>query len=144
MPRPSIFGSQTYVNAEGAADPGLEFAQVVRGGRVVEREHGVVVLDRLEDIGRRPADPLRGAVRGDEVGEARLELAELAHESVVLRVGDLGPRLDVVQIVVVVDLLAQLHDALRGVGPRHAPKHNTPGSRGSAALGRSALLPESE
>src|SRR5439155_19964319 len=56
---------------EGAADPGLEFAQVVRGGRVVEREYGVVVLDRLEDIGWRRADPLRGAVRGDAVGEAR-------------------------------------------------------------------------
>ena len=111
-----------------AADPGLELAQVVRRGRVVEREHGVVVLDRLEDIGRRPADALGGAVRGDEVGKARLELPELAHESVVLGVRDLGPCLDVVQIVVVVDLLAQLGDALRGVGPRHVPKHNTAGS----------------
>src|SRR5437660_12207110 len=102
------------------------------------------MLDRLEDVGRRAAHALGGAVGGDEVWKARLELAELAHEGVILGVGDLGPRLDVVQIVVVVNLLAQLGDALRGVGPRHAPKHNTPGSRGSAALGRSALLPESE
>src|SRR5207245_1473220 len=78
------------------------------------------MLDRLEDVGRRSAHALGGAVGGDEVRKARLELAELAHEGVVLGVGDLGPRLDVVQIVVVVNLLAQLHDALRGVGPRHA------------------------
>src|SRR5437879_13256292 len=78
------------------------------------------MLDRLEDVGRRAAHALGGAVGGDEVWKARLELAELAHEGVILGVGDLGPRLDVVQIVVVVNLLAQLGDALRGVGPRHA------------------------
>ena len=105
-----------------AADPGLELAQIVRRGRVVEGEHGVVMLDRLEDVGRRPTDALRGAVRGDEVGKRRLELAQLAHEGVVLGVRDFGPRFDVVQIVVVVDLLAQLGDPLRGVGPRHANK----------------------
>src|SRR5438132_11383173 len=78
------------------------------------------MLDRLEDVGRRAAHALGGAVGGDEVWKARVELAELAHEGVILGVGDLGPRLDVVQIVVVVNLLAQLGDALRGVGPRHA------------------------
>ena len=105
---------------KGAADPRLEFAQLFGRGRVVEGEHGVVVLDRLEDVGRRPGHALRGAVRGDEIGEARLELAELAHQRVVFGVGDFGPGLDVVEVVVVMDLLAQLRDPLRGVGPRHA------------------------
>jgi hypothetical protein len=91
-----------------------------------------VVLDGLEQIGRRPAHALGRAVGRDEVGEARLQLAELANERVVFGVRDLGPRLDVIQILVMVDLLAQLGDALRGVGPRHAPKHNTgPASAGS-------------
>ena len=123
MPRPSILGSHTYVNAApGTARP-IRASNSRRSsgrGRVVEREHRVVVLDRLEDVGRRSGDPLRGAVRGDQVGEARLELAELAHERVVLRVRDLGPSLGVVEIVVMVNLLAQLGDALRGVRPRHA------------------------
>src|SRR5262249_48527123 len=83
-------------------------------------EHRRVVLDGLEQVGWRPTHALGGAVGGDEIGEARLELAELAHERVVFGIGDLGPGLDVVQVLVVVDLLAQLGDALRGVGPRHA------------------------
>src|SRR5207245_11488534 len=123
------------------------------------------MLDRLEDVGRRSAHALGGAVGGDEVRKARLELAELAHEGVVLGVGDLGPRLDVVQIVVVVNLLAQLRDALRGVGPRHArsitfsagslrraaPRAGGPAETGTAmarvvgtAAARTALLPELE
>src|SRR3989442_2231439 len=104
------------------------------------------MLDRLEDVGRRSAHALGGAVGGDEVWKARLELAELAHEGVVLGVRDLGPRLDIIQIVVVMDLLAQLGDALRGVGPRHSPKHNTlaPARSGERGNARAALLPESE
>src|SRR5438093_8147005 len=82
------------------------------------------MLDRLEDVGRRAAHALGGAVGGDEVWKARLEVAELAHEGVVLGVGDLGPRLDVIEVVVVVNLLAQLADALRGIGPRHGSKHS--------------------
>src|SRR5207247_5894685 len=126
---------------EGSAGPGFELAQVVGRGRVVEREHGVVVLDRLEDIRRRAGDALRGTVRGDEVGEARLQVAELAHERVVLGVGDLGSRLDVIQVVVVVDLLAQLGDPLRGVGARHGSKHNILGLPTRAGAGWSAGYP---
>src|SRR5262245_10937188 len=85
------------------------------------------MLDRLEEVGRRPRDALGGAVAGDEIGPLRLQAAELAHERVVLGVRDLGPRLDVVEIVVVVNLLAQLGDPLRGIGPRHARSITPPG-----------------
>src|SRR6266571_1823749 len=62
---------------------------------------------------------LGGAVGRDEVGEGRLQLAQLAHERVVLRVGDLGTRLRVIEVIVMVDLLPQLADALESVSPRH-------------------------
>src|SRR5207249_1258496 len=101
------------------ADPRLELPQVVRGGRVVEGEHRNLVLDRLEDVGGHTRDALGRTVAGDQVGEARLELAQLPREPVVLGVGDLGARLDVVQGVVVVDLLAQRGDPLRRIGPGH-------------------------
>src|SRR5207244_11956049 len=38
---------------KGSADPRLELAEVVGGGRVVEREHGGVVLHRFEDVDRK-------------------------------------------------------------------------------------------
>src|SRR5207245_7447652 len=73
----------------------------------------------LGDVGGRARDALGGRVAGDEVGEARVELAQLLREPAVLGVGDLGARLDVVQGVVVVDLLAQRGDPLRRIGPGH-------------------------
>ncbi len=78
------------------------------------------MLDGLEYVGRRARDALGGALRRDEVGELGLEVAQFAHQRVVLGVGDLGPGLGVIQIVVVVDLLAQLGEPLGGVGPIHA------------------------
>src|SRR2546422_692327 len=106
------------------ADPRLELAQIVCGGRVVEGEHCNLMLDRLEDVRRRARDALGRTVAGDQVGEAPLELAQLPHEPVVLGVGDLGTRLDVVQMIVVVDLLAQLHDPSRRSGPGHEGKNS--------------------
>ena len=113
---------------QGAADPGLELAQVVGRGRVVEREHRDAVLDRLEDVDRRAAPRAGwGCPRVIRSGKLASSSLQLAHERVVLRVGDLGPRLDVVEVVVMVNLLAQLGDALRGVRPRHARQHSTRG-----------------
>src|SRR3989304_2075137 len=91
-----------------AADARLELAQVAGARGVVEREHRPAVFDGLEQVGRGAPDALGGAVVREQVGERRLEVAKLAHEPVVLRVGDLGSRLDVVAVVVVVDPLAAL------------------------------------
>ena len=102
-----------------AVKPRLELAQVVGRRGVVEREHGRAVLDRAEGIHGLAGHALRGTVRGDEVGKGGLHLAQLPHERVVLRVGDLGPRLGVIEVVVMVDLLPQLADALESVSPRH-------------------------
>jgi hypothetical protein len=77
------------------------------------------VLHGLERLDRCPRHPLGGTVGRDQVGELALQRPELAGQRVVLGVGGFRPRLDVVQIVVVTDLLAQLHDALGGVGAGH-------------------------
>src|SRR5438046_218467 len=103
-------------------------AEVVRGGRVVQGQHRDLVLDRLEDGGGGARDPLGGTVVRDQVGEARLEVTEFPYEPVVLGVGDLGARLDVVEVVVVVDVLAQLGDSLRRLGPRHEGKDSRSGA----------------
>src|SRR5262249_38280346 len=55
---------------------------------------------------------------------------QLARERVVLGIRHLGPRLDVIKVVVMVDLLAQLGDPLRGVGPFHEGQHNTSSEAG--------------
>jgi len=76
------------------------------------------VLNGDERLGDLTCHAPGGAVRGDQLRVPGLELAELAHEGVVLRIGDLGPRLDIVQVVVAADLLAQRGDPRGRVGVR--------------------------
>ena len=106
------------------AQPGLELAQAVGRGGVVEREHRHAMLDGLEGVDWRARHALGRAVGRDEVGVLGLQGLELAQEGVVLGVGDLRPRLDVIEIVVVVDPLAQLGEPLGGVGARHDVQDN--------------------
>ena len=97
---PSIFSSHAYrrAGADAALDALRPRLQLLARERVVEREHRRAVLDGREQVGRRAADALRGRVGRDELGEALLELAELAHQLVVLGVGDLGVVQDVVAV----------------------------------------------
>ena len=64
---------------------------------------------------RRSADPLRRRVGRDELRPRRLERLQLPHERVELRVGDLRPRLDVVEPLVPADLGPELFGARRRV-----------------------------
>jgi len=61
-----------------------------------------------------PPYALRRAVGRDELGVLRLQVAELALETVVLLVGDLGPVEDVVEPLVAADLVAKTLDAVGG------------------------------
>src|SRR5262249_14367752 len=105
--------------SKDAEEPVLELAELALAVRVVEAEHGHAVGEGRELLGRLLAHALRGAVRGDEVGVLRLEIAELALQAVVLLVGDLRRVQDVVEVLVAADLLAQLADARPGVGRAH-------------------------
>jgi hypothetical protein len=73
------------------------------------------VDDGRELRGGRAAHALGGAVGCDQLGELRLQARELAVEAVVGLVRDLGLPLDVVEVVVPADLVAQLRGALLGL-----------------------------
>ena len=127
---------------EHALEARFELVELIGRRRVVERQHRHLVLDGLEELGRRPRDALRRTVRCDELRKLRLELAELAQEPVVVGVRDLRTRFDVVQIVVVVDLLAQLGETLRGVGALHiASIASAPAADAPAALCPAGVAP---
>jgi hypothetical protein len=73
-------------------------------------------VDELgEALGGPLAHALGGAVGRDQLGEPLLQVAQLAVEDVVLLVGDLRPRADVVEVVVPPDEVAQLKDAALGL-----------------------------
>ena len=85
----------------------VELADLVLVVAVLDAHHRAAVDDGGEALDGLLADPLRRRFGRHEVGEAGLEVAELAHEAVELRVGDLGVVVDVVLALVVEDLPAQ-------------------------------------
>ena len=97
--------------ADLAEDPLLELPQLLFVVGVVEAEHRHPVRPRRKRRRRLFADALGGAVGGDEVGELRLQVPQLALEAVVLRVGDLRPVEHVVEVLVPAQLAPQLLDA---------------------------------
>ena len=120
MLRPSIFSSATYGTAlsprPGAlADPLVERAQLVVVVGVVEAEHRDDVLDGREAVGGRAGDALGRRIGRDEIGVLGFEPLELVQQPVELLVGDLGRAVEVVALLVVADLLAELVDAVDGI-----------------------------
>ena len=120
-------------------DPLTPREELLAGERVVEREHRLEVGDLRE----RRRDPRRagtpgGRVGGDEIGVLGLEVAQLAHEIVVLGVADLGIVGAVVPLVVVADGLAQLRDPLGHLLGRHPRKLLSAGDTDAAAVGSGA------
>jgi hypothetical protein len=61
------------------------------------------------------ADALRRAVGRDQLGELLFQLAQLAVQQVVLLVADLGPGLDVIEMIVAADEVPQLQDPVLGL-----------------------------
>ena len=68
------------------------------------------MADRAEALDRLPADPLRGAVGADQLGVLLLQPLQALQQAVELAVADRGRGLDVVEVVVALDLLAQRFD----------------------------------
>ena len=141
--RPSTFGSVTkrisasstpslFEQALGALQPG---AQLLLVARVGQREHRLQVARRLEALlsGLAPTRWV-GESGVTQVGVLRLEVAQLVQQRVVLGVGDLRVVEDVVAVVVVLELRAQLVRALGGLGQT---------SRAAGASSRSRSKPDS-
>ena len=78
---------------------------------VAEREHGPDVQNGLELVGQVAADALCRAVRVEHLGVTGLEVLQLVHEEVELLVGDNGSILHIVAVVMLVQFVAELHDA---------------------------------
>ena len=99
----------------GAAVP---LAQLIGVECVAQTEHRQRMLDHRErgllDL---RADLLGGAVGGHELGEALLELLQLAKQRVEVRVADFRVVVDEVAAVVMADEFAQLLDAIARVDP---------------------------
>ena len=85
--------------------------------RILQAEH----RPRMGDLGearrgRRRAEPLRRRIRAHQLREALLQLAVLADQGVIIRVGNLRRVLVVIKLVVASNLLRQPHQAIGGVG----------------------------
>ena len=78
------------------------------------------MLERLEALDRLVADALRGAVGRDQLGMLGFELFQLLDEPVVIGIGDLRGRLDVVFPVVAADFVAKPGDFGGGRMDRNA------------------------
>ncbi len=100
-------------------------AQLLGREGVVQRQHRLAVRDRGERAARRRADLVRRRVRAVQLRVLLLELLQLAHEQVELRVGDLRVRQDVVPVAVGGDRVAQGRDPLPGGARRLS--HRVPG-----------------
>ena len=86
---------------------------------IVEAEHRLQMLHRLEPLGGTPGDTLRRRVGCDEFGMGRLERLEFLQQRVELGVCDLGVVEHVVALFVVTDQITKLAEALFRRDVRH-------------------------
>ena len=117
---------------EPLADVLRPLLQGLIGGHLLERAHRREVLGLLKLLGRWRSDTVRRRARVVELGVLGLQPLQLVVQPVVLGVRDLWVVEDVVAVEVVVELLAQLLDALGGVGTgagRHGADRIGGGSR---------------
>ena len=100
--------AQVRPGAAEPRDPVRPAAQVLIGEDVVQAEQPLQVLDRGEQRGYRPVHGLGRRVGRAQVRVLLLERAQLAHRGVVLDVGDRGRIEDVVPVIGLGDLQAEV------------------------------------
>src|SRR5439155_23565088 len=99
---------------EAAAHALAERTQLLLGVRVVEAEHRLRVLNRVEARGGPAADALRRRIERDEIGIVGFETLELVHERVEFGVGYFWIVEDVVALFVVANEPAEFGDTVGG------------------------------
>ena len=100
--------------AEEVADAAVEVAEFGFVECVVEAKHRRAVGKLEEALTGGTADAGAGRIETSQVGVFGLECEELAHQGIVLKVGDLGRIEDVVTVLVMLKLFAQIADAICG------------------------------
>ena len=83
---------------------------------IVDREHRHQVAHFFKSFDRLASDAKGGGIRIVQLGVLAFEFLELAEKPVVFGIGNFRRRLAVIKTVVVLELLAQVHDPLLGRG----------------------------
>ena len=115
-------------DVEHPVNPDVELVEFLVAGHVAEREHGLAVLDLGELLARLPRDAAGGRVGRGQLRVGLLQREEVAHEPVVLGVGEDGAVENVVGAVRLADPRLQFIDALRRAAS-HAPSVTPAGAR---------------
>ena len=116
-------------NPEAALQPLVPGPQIVLVEGVVQREQRRRVHDRCEQLGPTAADLLSGRVLTSQRRVLRLEVAQLAHEGVVVGIADDRGVVDVVALVVLEQLVPQRGDPTDRVGRGDDVTHLRDGTR---------------
>jgi hypothetical protein len=106
--------------------PAIEIAQRVVGKGVVEAQHRTRVAHRLKTSARDASHASRRRIRRDQFWIGGLQLFQPVHQAVVSGVGHLGIVQNVVAVVVIANLVAQLFDLVlrrRSLGHGHPLKN---------------------
>ena len=102
---------RNLADAQSALEKAVEVAQVFWGMGLVEAHHRRVMAHRRKRRQRGAAHALGGGVRAAKIGVVAFERLQFAVQAVVVRIADLGARLDIVQAVVAGDFATKEGDA---------------------------------
>ncbi len=117
--------------AQSLARPLVPGQQRLGGVGVVQREHRNAVPDGPEDVRRHAADPLSGRVPGDQLRVAGFQRLQLLHERVILGIGGVGLVEDIIPVVMMAQLCAQVFDLPAGLAQLgiRGSRHHLPADR---------------
>ena len=105
---PRLIPADAFTNAL------VERAQVGFVVGVVEAEHRLHVLDLRKTLGRPAADALGRRIGGEQLGMCGFDRLELVHQGIECLVRDLGRGVDVIQLFVPANFLAECFGSLGG------------------------------
>ena len=93
----------------------MELHQLLGGKDVLQGLEGHSVNHLSKTVQGLPPHPLGGGIGGNPLWMGLLQLLQLTQHAVVFKIGDGGLVQDIVQIVVVVELPAELLNLLQGI-----------------------------
>ena len=108
-------GLQQILDFSALGDPLMELHQLLGGKDVLQGLEGDPVHHLGEAVQGLPPHPLGGGIGGNPLRVGLLQLLQLTQHAVVFKIGDGGLVQDIVQIVVVVELPAELLNLLQGI-----------------------------
>ena len=93
----------------------MELHQFLGGKDILQGLEGHSVNHLSKTVQGLPPHPLGGGIGGNPLWVGLLQLLQLTQHAVVFKIGDGGLVQDIVQIVVVVELPAELLNLLQGI-----------------------------